>query len=174
DGDDPPSLPSATPAVLVIDTESRQRSSEDARDRARWAGSMLKAGSPGVLYKKVDSTLRGRVALEIDGMLDGTGLETALLPPAFPAQHRAVVDGCLLVESRPADATPMALDPAFPRTGASVLGLLAVDGLRPIAALPLVTVRRGREAVATRLERFAAMGGRVLAADAETALELSS
>jgi len=134
---------------------------------------MLKAGSPGVLYKKVDSTLRGRVAAEIDGMLDGAGLGTALLAPAFPAQHRAVIDGCLLVEGRPADATPMALDPAFPRTGASVLGLLAVDDLRPIAALPLATVRRGREAVATRLERFAATGGRVLAADAETAVDLS-
>ena len=173
DGDEPPPLPSATPTVLVIDTESRQRPIEDARQRARWSGSVLKAGSPTVLYKKVDSTLRGRVAAEIEGMLDGAGLEMTLLSPAFPAQHRTVVDGCLLVDGRPADQTPIALDPTFPRTGASVLGLLAAEGVGPIAALPLAAVRRGREAVADRLERFAAIGGRALVADAETAADLS-
>jgi D-threonate/D-erythronate kinase len=171
-GDDPPVLSFATPAVLVIDTESRQRPIEDARQRARWCGSTLRAGSPTVLYKKVDSTLRGHVAAEIDGMLSGAGLEMALLSPAFPAQHRTVVDGCLLVEGRPADETPIALDPAFPRMGASVLGLLAAEGVRPVGALPLATVRRGREAVVTRLER-SVPGGRVLVADAESAKDLS-
>jgi uncharacterized protein YgbK (DUF1537 family) len=173
DGDDPPPLPSAGPAVLVIDTESRQGRMEDARDRARWTGSTLKAGSARLVYKKLDSTLRGFVAAEIDGMLDGAGLEMAILSPTFPFQHRVVVDGCLLVDGRSADETPIALDPAFPRTGGSVLGLLAADGMRPVAALPLATVRRGREAVAARLERFAAIGGRVLAADAETAGDLA-
>jgi uncharacterized protein YgbK (DUF1537 family) len=173
EGDGPPSVPSAPPAVLAIDTESRQGSIEDARARAEWVGRTLRAQGPGVIYKKLDSTLRGRVAAEIDGMLDGAGLEVALMSPAFPAQHRVVVDGCLLVEGRPVDETPIALDPAFPRTGASVLGLLAAEGVRPTASLPLVTVRRGRQAVATCLDRFVSMGGRVLAADAETAADLA-
>jgi len=174
DGDDPPSLPSMTPAVLVVDTESRYGRIGDARERARWTGSALKAASPRVVYKKLDSTLRGHVAAEIGGMLDGAGLEMAILSPAFPAQHRGVVDGCLLIDGRPADETPIARDPAFPGTGSSVLGLLAAEGLRPIAALPLVTVRRGRDAVAARLERFTAVGGRILAADAETGADLST
>src|SRR5262249_32732302 len=83
DGDDPPSFPAAHPTVLVIDTESRHRPTEDARQRARLSGSVLKTGSRTLLYKKVDSTLRGRVAAEIDGMLNGAGLEMALLSPAF-------------------------------------------------------------------------------------------
>jgi len=107
-------------------------------------------------------------------MLDGSGLEMALLSPAFPAQHRIVADGCLLVDGRPSDQTPIALDPTFPRTGASVLGLLAAEGVRPVAALPLATVRRGREAVATRLERAVARGDRILVADAETAVDLAT
>src|SRR5262245_53282164 len=173
DGDAHPTLPPVTPDVLVIDSESRLRPIEDARERARWAGSTLKTWSPHVLYKKLDSTLRGHAAAEIDGMLDGAGLEVALLSPAFPAQHRVVVDGRLLVDGRAADETPIALDPTFPRTGASVLGLLAAQGVRPIAALPLATIRRGRDAAAACLERFAASGGRVLAADAETATDLA-
>jgi uncharacterized protein YgbK (DUF1537 family) len=173
DGDGPPSLPT-TAAVLVVDTESRVIPVEEARARARSAGSALEAGSPRILYKKVDSTLRGRLAAEVDGMLDGAGLAMALLAPAFPAQRRAVVDGRLHVDGRSADETAMARDPAFPPTGASVLALLAAGGVRPVALLPLVTVRRGADAVATRLDRFGATGGRVLAADAETDADLST
>ena len=172
---DPSRLPDTTmtAAVLVIDTESREQPVQDARQRARWAGSTLKAGWPRILYKKLDSTLRGRVGAEIDGMLHGTGLGLALLAPAFPAQRRTVVDGGVRVEGRPVDETPIAGDPAFPRTGASVLGALVAGGVRPVAALPLSTVRRGRDAVAARLERFAGIGGRALAADTETAADLS-
>jgi uncharacterized protein YgbK (DUF1537 family) len=126
-----------------------------------------------VIYKKLDSTLRGRVAAELDGMLDGAGLGMALLAPAFPAQHRTVVDGCLHVDGRPAGATAIARDPAFPPTGASVLGLIAAGGVRPVAALPLATVRRGPDAVAAQLDRFGRAGVRVLAADAETDADLS-
>jgi uncharacterized protein YgbK (DUF1537 family) len=170
---DVPLLPATTAAVLVIDTESRERTVEEARARARWAGSTLKARSPRVLYKKLDSTLRGRIGAELDGMLDGAGLGAALLAPAFPAQRRTVVDGCVRVEGRPVDETPIARDPAFPRTGASVLGALVADGVRPVTALPLSTVRRGPAGVTARLERFAGAGGRVLVADAETGADLS-
>ena len=173
DGTDTPPWSVSSTDVLVIDTETREQSAEEARERARAAGLALKAGSPRVLYKKVDSTLRGRVAAEIDGMLDGARLGLALLTPAFPAQRRTVVDGCVRVDGRPADEMPIARDPTFPRTGASVLGLLAAGGVRPTAALPLGTVRRGRDAVAARLLRFGETGGRVLAADADTDADLS-
>jgi uncharacterized protein YgbK (DUF1537 family) len=173
DGEDPPAWTGTSADVLVIDTETREQSAEEARERARAAGAALKAGSPRVLYKKVDSTLRGCVAAEIDGMLEGSGLGLALLTPAFPAQRRTVIDGCVRVDGRLADETPIARDPAFPRTGASVLGLLVAGGVRPIAALPLTTVRRGGDAVAARLECLGWTGGRVLAVDAETDADLS-
>lgn len=165
-GDAPPSPPHAE--VLVLDTESRTVPIEGARARARMAGSALKAGPPRLLYKKMDSTLRGRAAAEIDGMLDGLGLGTALLAPAFPAQRRIVVGGRVHVDGQPMETTAFARDPAFPPTGASALALLAVAGVRPVTSLPLATVRQGAAAVRDRIHRFAGTGGRALVADAET------
>ncbi len=173
DGTDGTTAPSAGADVLVIDTESREQRAEIARERAREAGAALRAEAPSVLYKKVDSTLRGQIGAELDGMLIGTGVAAALLAPAFPAQGRTVVDGCLLIDGEPADRTPIARDPTFPSTGASVLGLLGAGGLRPAASLALATVRHGAPAVAARLDRFLSAGGRVLAADAETAEDLA-
>ncbi len=141
---------------------------EEARARARMAGSALKAGPPRLLYKKMDSTLRGRAAAEIDGMLDGLGLATALLAPAFPAQRRTVVDGRVHVDGQPMETTAIARDPAFPPTGASALALLAAAGVRPVTSLPLATVRQGADGVRDRIRRFAGTGGRVVVADAET------
>lgn len=173
DDNDGAAAPSAGADVVVIDTESREQRAEIARERARRAGAALRAEAPSVLYKKIDSTLRGQIGAELDGMLVGTGVAAALLAPAFPAQGRTVVDGCLLVDGEPADRTPIARDPTFPPTGASVLGLLGAGGLRPAASLALATVRQGAPAVAARLDRFLSAGGRVLAADAETASDLA-
>src|SRR5262245_59379441 len=168
EGDAPPIMPDATVDVLVVDTESRDAPEGEARGRARAGAKTLGALAPRILYKKLDSTLRGHVAAEMDGVLDGAGLGTALLTPAFPAQRRTVLDGGLEVDGRPASDTPIARDPAFPRTGASVLGLLVAGGVRPVGVVPLTTVRRGAGAVAERVERFSGTGGRVLVADGET------
>ena len=93
--------------------------------------------------------------------------------PRSPPRSGCVVDGQVRVDGRLADETPMARDPTFPPTGSSVLGLLAAGGVRPMTAVPLATVRRGRDAIAARLLSFSETGGRVLVADAETDADLS-
>jgi 4-hydroxythreonine-4-phosphate dehydrogenase len=173
--DGPPSpWPRDLPAVVAIDTESRAAPAAVAAARARAAAVTLAGGRPRRLYKKLDSTLRGRLAAELAGMLEGSGLASALVAPAFPAQGRVVRDDQVHVDGRLLDAGPIARDPGFPRTGASVLAPLAEGGVRPLGALPLATVRRGTEAVAARLAGFAQLGGRAIAADAETDADLAT
>ncbi|HEV8673266.1 MAG TPA: four-carbon acid sugar kinase family protein [Methylomirabilota bacterium] len=162
-------LPAAGPPVVVLDTESRALPAAEARARALAAVAQLAAAQPGLLYKKVDSTLRGAVGAELEGALAGAGRGQALLAPAFPAQQRTVIDGLLRLGGQPASPTAMGGDPGLPPTGASVLALLARDGPRPVRLLPLATVRRGGAAVAACLAR---MDGAVVA-DAETAADLA-
>ena len=64
-------LPASLPDVLVMDTESRGQPAGEARSRAREATAGLAAAGPALLYKKVDSTLRGALAAELAGALDG-------------------------------------------------------------------------------------------------------
>jgi len=157
-------LPATLPDVLVIDSESRGRPAAEARRRALGAATRLAAAGPARLYKKVDSTLRGALAAELGGVLDGLGCRRALLAPALPAQRRAVADGLLRVGGRPAGETAVARDPAFPATGASVPALLGGDGPHPVVVVPLATVRSGPVAVRRRLDRYDA----AFVCDAET------
>jgi uncharacterized protein YgbK (DUF1537 family) len=162
---------SFVPEILVLDTESRGLPVAEARSRARLALARLAAHRPQVLYKKVDSTLRGAVAAELRGALEGAGLTHTVLAPAFPAQRRVVADGVLLVDGRPAHETAIARDPGFPRTGASILALLGAEGSTPVGHVPLSTVRRAPPALAARLRRWADSGG-TLVCDAETDADL--
>jgi len=161
--------PTQPAAVTVVDTESRGLDPEAARQRAREAGALL-ARRAGLLYKKVDSTLRGAVAAEIAGMLGGVDLTRVLLAPAFPAQGRTVVDGIVSVHGRPASETAVAREPAFPPTGSSALALLGASGPHPVVALPLALVRRGSDRVRESLERFDG----AFVADAETDVDLDT
>jgi uncharacterized protein YgbK (DUF1537 family) len=161
--------PASLPDVLVLDTESRGLPAAEARTRARLAAERLVAAAPALLYKKVDSTLRGPLAAELAGVLEGAGHPRAVLAPALPAQRRAIVDGILRVDGRPAGETAVARDPAFPPTGASLLALLGRDGPHPVAAVPLSAVRRGPAAVRARLARYPA----AFACDAETDADLA-
>lgn len=166
-------VPSRTPAILVLDTESRGLPADEARARARDAAARLAAYRPAILYKKADSTLRGSLAAELRGALESAARASAVLAPAFPAQRRTVVEGGLHVDGRPAGDTPVARDPAFPATGGSVLALLGADGPHPVGLVPLLTVRRGPAAVAARLRAWTDAGGRALVCDAETDADLA-
>jgi uncharacterized protein YgbK (DUF1537 family) len=163
-------LPAPLPDVLVIDSESRGRPAAEARCRARAAAVRLAGAGPARLYKKVDSTIRGALAAELGGVLEGLGCRRALLAPALPAQRRGVADGLLRVEGRLADETAVARDPTFPATGPSVPALLAGEGPRPVVVVPLATVRSGPAAVRRRLDRYEA----AFVCDAETDADLAA
>src|SRR3989442_140826 len=117
--------PAAPPEarVRLIDTEPRAASHDDAVARVTGA----RALAPALRYfKKIDSTLRGHVGLEIDALMRAAGLGTALVCPAFPGQGRVVIERTLLVDGTPVSETVIGRDAGFPAIGSSN----GIDGLR--------------------------------------------
>jgi uncharacterized protein YgbK (DUF1537 family) len=119
-------LPASPPAfgwgsseadVVVFDTESR------GLEPSRAAHLVASAceGLNGAVFKKVDSTLRGSVAAELEAARVALGRGTAVLVPSLPVQGRTVEAGRLLLEGSDAGAI------------AELLGVAAVS--LPIEAL---------------------------------------
>lgn len=65
--------------VAVLDTESRPLPAAEARARVRAAAA---EPAPDLWFKKIDSTMRGPIAAEVNELAGAAG---ALLCPAFPA-----------------------------------------------------------------------------------------
>ena len=91
--------------VIIFNTASREGDAVVARERAREAALRLLGHGVSLIYKKMDSVLRGHPGPELSGVLDAIAIThpgaRALVAPAFPAQGRTTVDGVQLVHGVP-------------------------------------------------------------------------
>ncbi len=157
--------------VAVVDTESRGLSTVEAADRVRGAVERVGALAGSVLFKKIDSTLRGPVGAELESLLDASGRRAALVCPAFPGQHRTVVDGLLLVNGALAHESPIGNDPQYPGPTSDVVEIVGRGATRSVSLLPLARVRGNREDLARALREAR---DRIMVADASTDGDLAT
>ncbi|GGE52981.1 Hrp-dependent type III effector protein [Pullulanibacillus camelliae] len=99
---------------IVIDTDSRSLSKEEAYKKVREAAEFLKQGIFDVIYKKVDSTLRGNVGVEINALYDSFQPDVVIIAPAFPKNRRFTKDGHHYLNDKRLNETEIALDPKTP------------------------------------------------------------
>lgn len=84
--------------VIAVSTDSRTRSTAIAVERVREAVRFATAFHGGaLLFKKIDSTLRGHVGEEVRAAMDASHARVAIVAPAFPAMGRTVEHGLLTV-----------------------------------------------------------------------------
>lgn len=146
--------------VLVVSTDSRHETTAEAYCRAKQAAQQMKDR---LLYKKIDSTLRGNIGPELDGLLDALGLERALVAPAFPSAGRTTVDGYHRVHGALLSESSFANDPFWPTTESHLPTLLAKQTGRTVGHLPLSVVEQGEQAV---IGTLSAERASIVAADA--------
>lgn len=89
--------------VTALSTESRDAPAPDAMSAVHDACVWVRhCGMPdAMLFKKIDSTLRGHVSDELDVVIKQYGIDRILLTPAFPAQGRTTRSGRQLVRGAP-------------------------------------------------------------------------
>lgn len=158
----------AAAQVLAVDTDSRRMAPGDAAAVTRAA--VERHAGPGcrILYKKIDSTLRGNVGPEVAAAA-GTG-RFAIVAPAFPAAGRTTDGGRVLVAGSPLGTTEL-----WRREGGGrdpdLVAILAAAGL-PVALAPLPVVRGG--GLAAWLHGQAEGGIRGVVCDAENEADLGA
>ena len=159
--------------VLVIDTDSRACDAATAYARVhRAAKAAVDQGLP-LLYKKLDSTLRGALGAELDAVIDACGLQLVILAPAFPANQRTLRQGVLYVGETPVAQTTFAHDPQTPVTESHLPTLLAAQTTRPLHALDLAALTTDATRLAQRLHMLYSAAGAIAVCDAESDAHLA-
>ncbi|WP_082654042.1 four-carbon acid sugar kinase family protein [Bradyrhizobium pachyrhizi] len=157
--------------VLAYDAASRGLSAEAAA--ARHADVLARLCEDGrILFKKIDSTLRGQPAAETAAALahlkSRSGPALGVFAPAFPATGRTTIDGRILVRGRPLEeAEVWHRDHTYPN--ADLVDVLATAGVRG-EKVKLAAVRGGD--LKATFARLAWQGDVVAACDAETEHDL--
>ncbi|HSL00512.1 MAG TPA: four-carbon acid sugar kinase family protein [Rubrobacteraceae bacterium] len=109
--------------AAALDTDSRALPSGSAAKRVLEAAGAVRDAR--IVYKKLDSTLRGPLAAELAAALNATGRDLALVAPAFPATGRTTARGVQLVRGVPVHETEAARDPRTPVVESHLPTLLA-------------------------------------------------
>jgi D-threonate/D-erythronate kinase len=104
------------PDVLAVSTESRGLSVDESRQAIMDMALQLADTRARILFKKIDSTLRGNAGAEIAATVEAFGCDAAVITPAFPAMKRIVADGWLRVDG-PAEFEPVELGAYFRAQG---------------------------------------------------------
>lgn len=147
--------------VIAVTTDSRALPADRAAEAVAEAVRELRGAGTGLLYKKVDSTLRGPVRAEIDGVLSAWAADAvAVVCPAFPANGRTVRDGVLLVDGTEVHRTDIGRDPVAPVAESRIDALLGADHVHLTGADPRQDAEQLRSA------------GPVVVVDAETEADL--
>src|SRR5215217_1906408 len=109
--------------AVALDTDSRAMPAGFAAKRVLEAGHAVRHAR--IVYKKLDSTLRGPIAAELTAALEATGRHRVVVAPAFPSAGRTTVDGVQLVRGVPVHETEAKYDPRTPVREGHVPTLLA-------------------------------------------------
>lgn len=101
--------------VWAIPTETRNIDAPSAYERVKHAAKVLSDNfNVEYFYKKMDSTLRGHIAVEALAMLEALEWDAAVIIPAFPQEGRTTIGGYHLLRGIPIERTEFARDPRFP------------------------------------------------------------
>ncbi len=105
-------LPGHKAAVISVDSGSRSMSAEQAARRTGDLAAQL--SSHHILYKTVDSTLRGHLSVELEAAFHASGRKRLVFAPAFPAAGRTTVGGVQYVNGVGVSESVYGRDPVHP------------------------------------------------------------
>lgn len=169
--------PSSLSQTWAISTESRNVSPQEAFEQVKQATQLfVNEINPDFFYKKIDSTVRGNIAVETLSMLEVLGWDAAVIMPAFPQEGRLTVGGYHLLKGVPIERTEMARDPHSPITESHLPTLLKsqlgenLESL--VGSIELKTILDGAGPILMALNKLIADGKKLIIADSTSTTDL--
>lgn len=163
--------------TFALTTESRNIDAKEAAQKV-WEGAKKLKDNLSVeyFYKKIDSTLRGNIAVETLAMLDAIGYDAAVIAPAFIREGRITIGGYQLLKGVPIERTDAARDsyaPIYDSYIPDILKKQVNEGFYDsIATIQLNVIAKGAGPITSKLNELVSGGKKLIVADAVSAIDL--
>lgn len=152
---------------LIISSDSRALPKETAYKRVRNATKGLKAIGIEQFSKRTDTTLRGKIGVEIDAMLDELGPDyIAIMVPAMPKSKRIMVGGFSIIEGVPLTKTQVFYDVKTPVKENYIPRLIQQQSENGVDLIKIDTVLKGKASLKHELIKSRNKGNRIILIDA--------
>lgn len=163
--------------TFALTTESRNIDAKEAAQKV-WEGAKKLKDNLSVeyFYKKIDSTLRGNIAVETLAMLDAIGYDAAVIAPAFIREGRITIGGYQLLKGVPIERTDAARDsyaPIYDSYIPDILKKQVNEGFYDsIATIQLNVIAKGAGPITSKLNELVSGGKKLIVIDAVSAIDL--
>lgn len=155
--------------AILVSSNSRALPPDEAYEKVKSATLALKRMGVKYFTKRIDTTLRGGVGVEIDAMLDCLPKDTvAVVVPAMPQSRRVLVGGFSVIDGVALIRTPVAQDVRTPVYENYVPKLLGEQTKREVGLITLDVVLKGSDAIGEALKKLRAEGKEVIVVDGIT------
>ena len=163
--------------VWAIATETRNVPAQEAFDCVvKSAKNLLETVNPDHIYKKIDSTIRGNIAVEVLAVLEVLGIDAAIICPAFPTEGRITIGGYHLLKGMPIERTEMARDPHSPIMDSHIPTLLKKqlneEYQNLVGEIGLQTVVGGAAKILTEIKKQINEGKKLIVMDAVSVVDI--
>jgi uncharacterized protein YgbK (DUF1537 family) len=161
-------------SVVVFDTESRSDCPEIAYSKVASTTSEFQKAGIDLIYKKIDSTLRGNIGVELDAILDTRDDGTVVMCPAYPKAGRITIGGYHLVHRELIQNTEIASDTEFPIKESHIPTLLRLQSKYQVSSIEMADVIQGKQHLMQVIENQIVTGNRILVIDAVSQYDLTT
>ena len=140
--------------ALIFNTDSRSVPAKEAYERVKKVSEWVKSGSFDMIYKKIDSTMRGNIGQEINAIYDTFHPDFVFIAPAFPEAGRQVIHGVHFLNQKQLHETEVANDPKTPVKDSLISRLIKDQSGREVGHLSYKDLHKGYETVFKKLVAF--------------------
>lgn len=158
--------------ILVVDTESRNLYPWQACIKVNEVMRMLCENGLKLVYKKVDSTLRGNIGNEIEAVLQDSIHDMVVFCPAIPMNGRIIKNGYHYLNNRLITDSDLAQDLFSPVNHAYIPDIICEQSRIKTSVIKLEDVRRGENHMCRIIKENYLEGCKVAVADAVDSRDL--
>ncbi len=161
--------------AVCIDTDTRYANNQVIISRVKKAMQSFRNWDAKVISKRIDSTIRGNIGLEVDTVLDEIGESGfAVVVASFPDSGRISSGGYLLVEGVPVQETDVAKDPVMPITQSFIPNIIQKQSKYQVGHIGLDRVLAGEKELNKAFNEQINQGNRIVVVDAVTDEEIDT
>ncbi|ANY69481.1 hypothetical protein BBD42_25590 [Paenibacillus sp. BIHB 4019] len=154
--------------AVVFNTVSRSLPANEAASIVKQISQYINEQPFDLIYKKIDSTLRGNIGAELNAMSDVIQPDFTIIAPGYPQNGRQIIERIHHLNGELLHETEVSRDPKTPVLQSDVVELVASQTGRAVAHLSILDIDQGKVHLADRLKACKIQNMTYIVADSAT------
>lgn len=142
-------------STVILNTDSRGLEPEQAyKKNYEYCKKIDVKEKDSIIYKKIDSTMRGNIGQELNAIYDYFKPEFIFIVPGHPSNGRQIVNGYHMLNKTLLHETEVSRDPKHPIDQSSIVSIIEKHSNKKVGHIDWEVIKGGYEEIIRKLEEF--------------------